>query len=129
MSAAQDITTRQDLELLMKAFYDKLLVDEVVGYLFTEVVQLDLDHHLPKLVDFWEDQLLGTNRYSGNPMRVHLDLHLKEPLRKEHFDRWLQHFNQTVDGLFAGPKAHLAKERALSIATVMQIKVVQMKGG
>jgi hemoglobin len=122
-----DIGTRADLELLIKKFYDKLLVDETVGFLFTETVQLDREEHLPKLVDFWEDQLLGSKKYAGNPMKVHMNIHLKEPLTKEHFDRWLLHFNQTVDGLFAGPRAHLAKERALSIATVMQIKILQAR--
>lgn len=121
-----DISSREDIELLIKEFYDKLLVDEVVGYLFTEVVALDLKEHLPRLVDFWEDQLLGTNNYSGNPMKVHLDLHQKEALQKAHFERWLNHFNQTVDAHFSGPKAHLAKERALSIATVIQIKTAQV---
>ena len=124
MSNKPDITTRADIELVIEKFYDKLLVDDLVGFLFTEVIQLNLKEHLPKLVDFWEDQLLGSYKYSGNPMRVHMDLHLKEPLKKEHFERWLQHFNETVDEHFSGMKAHLAKERAQSIATVMQIKVL-----
>lgn len=123
MSGKPDITSREDLDQLMRSFYEKLLVDDVVGYLFTEVIDLDLDEHFPRLVDFWEVQLLNGGRYEGNPMRVHLDLHAKEPLTKAHFDRWLNHFNSTMDELFEGPKAHLAKERALSIATVIQIKI------
>jgi hemoglobin len=59
-------------------------------------------------------------------MRVHIDLHQKEPLTQAHFERWLAHFNATVDEMFVGPKAHLAKERALSIATVMRIKIAQV---
>ena len=125
MSATTDISCRADIELIIEKFYDKLLVDDLVGYLFTEVVELDLKKHLPILVDFWEDQLLGSNKYAGNPMRVHMNLHLKEPLKKEHFDKWLTHFNQTVDAYFEGQKTHLCKERALSIATVMQIKIAQ----
>jgi len=124
MSNKPDITKRADIELVIEKFYDKLLVDELVGFLFTEVIQLNLKEHLPRLVDFWEDQLLGSNKYSGNPMRVHLNLHVKEPLKKEYFERWLLHFNQTIDERFSGMKAHLAKERALSIATIMQIKVI-----
>ncbi len=126
MSEKPDISSRADIELVIKKFYDKLLVDELVGFLFNEVVQLNLSEHLPKLVDFWEDQLLNSKKYSGNPMRVHMNLHLKEPLKKEYFDRWLLLFNQTVDSHFSGLKAHLAKERAQSIATVMQIKVMSV---
>ncbi|MBI1288116.1 MAG: sec-independent protein translocase TatC [Flavobacteriales bacterium] len=123
MDERHDIATRADIEQLMQDFYELLLKDEVVSFLFTDVAKLDLEEHLPRLSDFWEDQLLGTNNYNGNPMRVHMDLHRKSALKKEHFDTWLMHFNRTVDARFAGPKAHLAKERALSIATVMQIKV------
>jgi hemoglobin len=121
-----DIESREDLNLLVRSFYDKLLEDEVVGYLFTEAIDLDLEAHFPRLVDFWEVQLLHSGRYEGNPMKVHLDLHQIEQLTKAHFDRWLELFNATVDAHFAGQKARLAKERALSIATVMQIKIAQL---
>lgn len=124
METKRDIATRADIEQLMRHFYERLLNDEVVGFLFTDVAALDLAEHLPRLSDFWEDQLLGTSNYTGNPMRVHMHLHQKSPLTREQFDVWLQHFNCTVDALFAGPKAHLAKERALSIATVLQIKLL-----
>lgn len=122
----KDIQSREDLNLLVRSFYDKLLVDDVVGYLFTKVIDLDLEAHFPRLVDFWEVQLLQSGRYEGNPMKVHLDLHQIEKLTKAHFDRWLELFNATVDAHFRGPKAHLAKERALSIATVMQIKIAEL---
>ena len=126
MNQHKDIESRADINLIIEKFYDQLLVDEVVGFLFTEVVKLNLKEHLPRLVDFWEDQLFGTRNYSGNPMRVHMQLHQKSALEKEHFNRWLELFNQTIDSRFSGPKAHLAKERALSIATVMQIKVASV---
>jgi len=41
----------------------------------------------------------------------------------EHFQKWLLLFTETVDQLFEGEKAELAKQRATSIATVMQIKM------
>lgn len=126
MNTQRDIRSREDIEIVIHKFYELLLEDELVGFIFTDIAHLNLEEHLPKLVDFWEDQLLGSQKYNGNPLHVHMDLHLKEPLRKEHFDRWLQHFNHTVDAHFAGAKAHLMKERALSIATVMQIKLHSM---
>jgi hypothetical protein len=36
-------------------------------------------------------------------------------------------FKATTDELFEGEKAFMAKERATSIATVMQIKIAQLK--
>lgn len=121
-----DISTRADIELLIEEFYEQLLVDEVVGFIFTDVAKIDLKSHLPLLVNFWEDQLFGTNNYSGNPMRKHMELHQLTALNSEYFDRWLRLFNRTVDSHFDGAKAHLAKERALSIATVMRIKITQL---
>jgi len=59
-------------------------------------------------------------------MQPHLILHQKSPLEKHHFETWLRYFNNTVDELFEGEKAFIAKERAQSIATVMQIKLVQI---
>jgi hemoglobin len=59
-------------------------------------------------------------------MQPHMNLHQKSPLEKHHFETWLGYFKQTVDELFEGEKAFLAKERATSIATVMQIKIKQL---
>jgi len=56
-----------------------------------------------------------------------LTLHQQSPLQKQHFETWLKYFNESVDELFEGEKAFLAKERALSIATVMQIKISQLR--
>jgi hemoglobin len=47
-------------------------------------------------------------------------------VQKEHFERWRKLFDETVNENFKGEIAHAAKTRALSIATVMQLKVSQM---
>ena len=48
----KDIASRTDIELFMDQFYNKLLPDPIVGYIFTEGAQLDLASHLPVLCDF-----------------------------------------------------------------------------
>ncbi len=40
-----------------------------------------------------------------------------------HFETWLSLFTTTVDNLYRGEKASLMKTRALSIATVIRIKL------
>ena len=120
-----DIASEKDLEKLMDAFYSKAIDDHEIGFFFTEVVQLDLEAHKPVLVKFWSSILLDTYDYSGNAMRKHVDLHHKHPMEARHFERWLELFNETVDELFVGDKARLAKERALSIATAMRVKLTQ----
>ena len=122
----KDISSREDLLLLVKYFYEKLLTDETISYLFTDIAKIDLDHHLPVLVDFWDSILFQSDTYRKNAMQPHLILHQKSPLQKHHFETWLMYFNNTVDELFEGEKAFIAKERAKSIATVMQIKLVQI---
>lgn len=116
---AIDIGSRADIDALMRAFYGKVMNDPVIGYLFTEVARLDLDHHLPIIGDFWETVLFASGdyaRHGRNPLQVHLALHEKEALRPEHFVRWLDLFDASVDELFTGPRATFTKQRARGIA-------------
>ena len=122
----KDISNREDLLNLLTVFYKKLLADESINYLFTDIAKIDLHHHLDILVNFWDSVLFQNDVYRKNAMQPHLILHQKSPLQKHHFQTWLTYFNETVDELFEGEKAFLAKERALSIATVMQIKISQL---
>ncbi|HET9744522.1 MAG TPA: group III truncated hemoglobin [Chitinophagaceae bacterium] len=124
----KDILNREDLLLLLTQFYNKLLADRSISYLFTDVAKIDLHHHLDILVDFWDSILFQSDTYRKNAMQPHMILHQKSPIQKHHFETWLRYFNETVDELFEGEKASLAKERALSIATVMQIKIIQLNG-
>ncbi len=121
----KDIENRDDLLLLVRSFYQKLLADESISYLFTDIAKIDLDHHLPVLVDFWDSILFQSNTYQKNAMQPHIALHHKSPLKKHHFETWLRYFKNSVDELFSGDNAFIIKERATSIATVMQIKTIQ----
>lgn len=109
----------------MQSFYDKLLADPSISYLFTDIAGIRLEEHLPVLVDFWDSVLFQSDTYRKNAMQPHLDLHQRSPLQPHHFETWLRYFNESVDELFSGEKAFQIKERARSIATVMQIKVKQ----
>jgi hemoglobin len=111
-----DIADRNDIQTLVDGFYAKALNDPVIGFLFTEVAKIDLPTHLPKLYNFWEMVLLGGQGYQGSPLIPHFHLHLRHPLERAHFVRWLELFHQTVDEHFAGPVAELAKARAERIA-------------
>ena len=123
-----DIQTQEDLYLLVDDFYKKLLADSAISYIFTEVVKIKLEEHLPILVTFWSQGVLGTGGYSKNLTQIHLDVNEKEYLSPELFKIWLNHFNNAVDENFKGQKAEQIKTQALSIATVMQIKIAQKKG-
>lgn len=115
-SVRTDLASRDDVEELVRAFYERALSDVMIGYLFTDVAKLDLEAHIPEITDFWETILLGAHSYSGGAFAPHASLHRKSPLRAGHFERWLELWRQTVDELYVGPHADLAKSHALRVA-------------
>ena len=124
MDIKRDIETRADIELFLTSFYDKVKLDETIGIIFTEVVPVNWSHHIPVITDFWETILLDNPVYRKNAMEVHYSLNKIFPLQKKHFEAWLRIFNATLDDMFTGDKASLAKKRALSIASLMEHKIV-----
>ncbi len=114
--ALPDIETHRDCEALVRAFYAAALVDPVIGFIFVDVAHLDLETHVPRITAFWETILLGAGTYGGGAFRPHAELNLKVALRRGHFERWVWLWQQTVDGLFAGGTAELAKEHARRVA-------------
>jgi len=121
----KDITTREDIEYLMRAFYKKALEDPKIGLFFTKIAQINLEDHIPHISDFWEQQLFYTGNYKKNVLQIHQNLHQQKIMEKIHFDTWLELFTTTVDHNYRGIKAELMKTRALSIATVIQLKTNQ----
>lgn len=116
MKIKTDITTREDIKLLVDKFYDKVKVDGLIGPVFSHV---DWPQHLPVMYDFWSSMLLGDQTYRGNPLQKHLPL----PVQPQHFDRWLILFRETVNDHFSGEKAEEVKSRATSIAGIFQAKM------
>ena len=124
MKQKKDIQNRKDIEICIKSFYGRLLEEEEFHHLFVEVAAIDLEEHLPVICDFWEGVIFRTGNYRRNTLQKHLDLHARYPLQEKHFDDWLKCFNKTVDSLFEGVRAQYAKERALSVATVIRSRIM-----
>jgi hemoglobin len=102
-----DITSRADIDALMLRFYGRAMSDPIIGYLFTDVAKLDLEHHLPVIGDFWESVLFGTGVYAKHgrhPLLIHKELDRKSPL----------------DESFAGGRAEYIRQRSHAIANRMQ---------
>jgi hemoglobin len=110
-----DIEDRADCERLVRAFYSRALVDPMIGWIFVDVAKLDVEEHVPVIASFWETMLLGARSYSGGAFRPHAALHAQVPLRSGHFERWLTLWRTTVDELFAGERAELAKAHAVRV--------------
>lgn len=117
---APDLADRADIERLVTVFYRRAFADPLIGPIFTEVARMDLDAHMPIMCDFWESVLFVPGRYRGNALAPHVTLHRMTPLGSEHFGRWLALWTRTVDELFEGEKAELAKVQAGRIGGSLQ---------
>lgn len=120
-----DILNRNDIEQLVNVFYEKVKIDESIGYFFTEVRKVNWEKHLPIMYDFWENVIFFTGNYEGNPMIQHKRLHEKSEMTLAHFEQWILLFNETVDELFEGENARTIKQKADNIARIMHIKISQ----
>lgn len=118
-----DITNRTDIDILVKSFYDKLLQDELLKAIFRQIVLFHFGSHLITIADFWDSILLDADNYRGNVTEKHFEVDKQFQLSKAEFDRWLLHWNSTIDELYTGEKAEMAKFRAKSIADIMQYKL------
>jgi hemoglobin len=125
----RDIETRADIERLVDTFYSRVMVDPLIGPIFTEVARLDLPTHMPVMCNFWENILFGAHKYPGGMMMRHVQLHLKTALTPHHFQRWLDSFVQTVDELFSGERATLAKIHAGRVASMMAGRFSRIPSG
>lgn len=115
----KDIEKLEDVKVLVDAFYGKVREDHLIGSIFNDIIQDRWPEHLEKMYRFWQTVLLEEHTYSGRPFVPHLNM----PIEKEHFTRWLELFFETVDELFVGQKAELAKWQGNRMAEMFQLKI------
>lgn len=99
------------IERVVRGFYGKVREDDMLGPVFEEVVE-DWEPHLRTMMDFWSSVLMMTGRYHGRPMPKHMRL----PIGRNHFLRWLALFETTVNEECDGEAAALFIDRAHRIA-------------
>ncbi len=114
-----DLTGRDDVDRLVRAFYREVAQDELLGPIFAGM-EVDWPAHIDKLTDFWSWQLFGERGYEGNPLLAHAPVDARFPFATEHYVRWLDLFVLTVDALFAGSVADAATFRAAKMAHALQ---------
>lgn len=121
----KDIQNQTDLYLLVDEFYKKLLANNRINYIFTDVVKIKIDEHLPILVTFWSQMILGTGGYTNNLTDIHLKVDRLEHLTPELFEIWIEHFNNTVDENFLGKNADEIKLQAKNLSMILLIKIAK----
>lgn len=115
-----DISSRKDIEQLITQFYSDLLKIETIRPVFQHI---DFPKHIPHIVHFWAFVLLDEEGYTTNVFEKHLNL----PIETAMFDQWLAIWIETVDRLFKGERAELAKQRATTLAFTFKSKWSALK--
>ena len=113
------IKSIDDIKILVDAFYSKVREDEKLGPIFDRVIKDRWPEHMEKMYRFWQTVLLDDHTYYGNPFMPHADL----PVQREHFERWIELFHQTLDVHFEGERAEEAKWRSSKMAEMFQYKI------
>lgn len=117
--ADADLVSRADIEALLRRFYGRVMVDDVLAEPFAELRSKGLESHIPVMADFWETVLFRAGLYRGSALHAHRHVNQRTPLGGSHFVRWLTVWNDTVDEMFRGPIAERAKIQGARIAWAM----------
>ncbi|HEX8528459.1 MAG TPA: group III truncated hemoglobin [Cytophagales bacterium] len=126
----EEITERAHIGRLVGAFYAAVRADDLLGPVFNALIPAGhWPAHLARMTDFWECNLLFRPTFKGNPMQLHrqVDARYGYGTDARHYDRWVTLWCRTVDGLFTGEKAALAKGRAAKMGAQLLTKVLEAK--
>lgn len=119
-----DLTDPDEVAEMVRRFYFDVAQDDLLGPMFNDVAKVNWYAHLPKLTAFWCRALFSMPGYEGNPYRQHQLTHEKSPFTRDHFERWLDLFHETVDMGWEGPKAEQAKALARKVAMVHSHQII-----
>jgi hemoglobin len=123
----KDIKTRDDVSLLVSTFYSKVRNNNTLKPFFSTIE--DWDKHLDNLTTFWESSLFFKTKYYGNPLEAHIkvDQVNKNTITQEHFGLWMNLWFETIDELFEGEYADMAKNRARKMNTFLYLKLFEAR--
>lgn len=114
-----DISTFKDIQYIVDTFYAEVREDTLIGPIFNRIIQDRWPEHLDKMYRFWQTVLLEEHTYGGSPFLPHARL----PVEAEHFNRWKEIFNKTINQNYEGVKAEKAKWQADRMAEMFLHKI------
>lgn len=88
--------------------------------LFLDTAEVDLSKHLELISLYWQKMLLGDRRYDRHTMNKHRLINAKVKFTEVHYQRWLMHFNHTLDNYFDGEKSQRARIIAQNVIKNMR---------
>lgn len=122
------LQNRKDVHLLVTHFYGKIREHATLGPIFNKIIE-DWDVHFEVLTNFWESQLFLKRNYHNNPIQVHneVDSKMEHQIKSEHFGIWLNLWFETLDELFEGEVAYIAKNRAQKMSSMLFIEMFKAR--
>lgn len=124
----RQISTRDDVNLLVSSFYGRVRAHERLGPIFNQIIT-DWPHHMERLTDFWEIVLLnsgpGAGKFSPVPVHKEVDRQVNHQINQAHFGNWLELWFTTLDELFEGENATYAKEHARKMAHILFFRIME----
>ncbi|MBT8232236.1 MAG: group III truncated hemoglobin [Saprospiraceae bacterium] len=123
MKNLKDISSLEDIKLMIDTFYESATQDSTIGFIFQNHMSKSMEEHKPKIYNFWNSILFSKGNYKGNPIKTHINLDQRVQLLPLHFQTWIELWEATIDGLFEGPKANEVKEKAGLMKTLMMVKL------
>lgn len=119
----RDITTLDDVKLLVDNFYAKVREDLMLKDIFNNKIQDRWPEHLEKMYRFWQTVLLDEHTYYGSPFPPHAQLMVDI----NHFNEWIALFCETVDESFEGVNAEKAKWQGARMAEIFNAKISYLR--
>ena len=104
---------------MVDRFYEKVRAHSELGPIFDEAIGDNWDKHLPIMYRFWSSVLNTSGQYSGNPMRVHMQI--KQTVIPENFGHWLSLFQETLEELFSDDDVAFIFKKAENIAQSLSL--------
>jgi truncated hemoglobin YjbI len=107
---------------VVEDFYKLATNDVLIGHQFRKIAMFEgsdplkppfeaFAHHIPRIIHFWEIQLLGLKKQEDAAPFDLIGIHKKLFIRKGELGRWLVLFDQTVDSVV--PLCENKEERML----------------
>ncbi len=118
MQAQPDLDSPQQIAELVRVFYARVQIDDLLSPVFVDQADVNWEEHLPRITAFWCKLEFGLPGFNGAPTQKHSALSSEIPFRAEQFGRWVELFHDTIDEAWSGAHADSIKQRAVKIATV-----------
>ena len=100
----------------------------LLGPIFNTIVK-DWEEHIELLTDFWQTNLFFKKSYLGDPLEKHVEVDRKidGKINEKHFGVWMNLWYKTIDELYEGDVAQIAKNRARNMGTYMHLRIFEAR--